>query len=99
MDRTWTPWRVVFSSPSLSGLWAAVSAGLGVTVRTELAAPSGVRRLADRRLPALPTMAFRVEGARDVGSGAVAELRALLVDTLRQAAATALPGRRVAGRR
>ena len=99
LDHTGTPWRVVFSSPSLSGLWAAVSAGLGVTVRTELAAPSGVRRLADRSLPALPTMAFRVEGARDVGSGAVAELRALLVDTLRQAATTALPGRRVAGRR
>src|SRR5262245_37110 len=99
LDRAGIPWRVVFSSPSLSGLWAAVSAGLGVTVRTELAAPAGVRRLADRRLPALPTMAFRVEGARDVGSGAVAGLRAVLVDTLRQAAAASLPRRRGAGRR
>jgi DNA-binding transcriptional LysR family regulator len=98
LDRTGIPWRVIFSSPSLSGLWAAVSAGLGVTVRTELAAPSGVRRIADRRLPSLPTMAFRVEGAGDVGSGAVAELRAVLVETLRQAA-TATPRRQIARRR
>ncbi|HZJ53403.1 MAG TPA: LysR substrate-binding domain-containing protein [Myxococcaceae bacterium] len=41
LDRAGIPWRVVFSSPSLSGLWAAVAAGLGVTVRTELAAPPG----------------------------------------------------------
>ena len=99
LDRAGIPWRVVFSSPSLSGLWAAVSAGLGVTVRTELAAPSGVRRLADRRLPALPNMAFRVEGASDVGSGAVAELRAVLVETLRQAATATLPRRQMARRR
>ncbi|HZJ53404.1 MAG TPA: hypothetical protein VFD38_04640 [Myxococcaceae bacterium] len=55
-----------------------------------------MKRLADRRLPALPTMAFRVEGPGDVGSGAIAELRAVLVDTLRQAAAASVPRRRAA---
>jgi len=36
------PWRVVFTSPSLSGLWAAVEAGLGVTVRTSVGLPGGI---------------------------------------------------------
>ena len=90
LDRAGLPWRVVFSSPSLSGLWAAVSAGLGVTVRTELAIPPRVSRVRDRRLPPLPALAFRVEGGAGVTSGPVAELRALLLDTLRQAAAASV---------
>jgi DNA-binding transcriptional LysR family regulator len=34
LDRAGIPWRLVFSSASLGGVWAAVAAGLGVTVRT-----------------------------------------------------------------
>ncbi len=91
LDRAGLPWRVVFSSPSLSGLWAAVSAGLGVTVRTELATPPRVLALRDRRLPALPSMAFRVEAAGDASHGSVATLRATLVEVLHEAAARAQP--------
>lgn len=42
LEASGIPWRVVFTSPSLSGLWAAVGAGLGVTVRTSAGLPSGL---------------------------------------------------------
>ncbi len=38
-------WRVVFTSHSLSGVWAAVQAGLGVTLRSHIGLPSGLRSL------------------------------------------------------
>jgi DNA-binding transcriptional LysR family regulator len=34
LDRAGIAWRVVFVSHSLSGIWAAVQAGLGITLRT-----------------------------------------------------------------
>jgi len=89
LDRAGLPWRVSFSSPGLSGLWAAVSAGLGVTVRTELATPARVVPLRSTRLPALPPLAFGVELAGDPPSRNADELRALLVELLGRAAAGA----------
>ncbi len=99
LDRAGLAWRVSFSSPSLSGLWAAVSAGLGVTVRTELATPPRVVPVRSARLPALPPLAFGVEVAGEPPSRGVEELRALLAELLRRAAA-ARPehARRRAGR-
>ena len=50
-------WRQSFTTPSLSGLWAAVAAGLGISVRTTLGLPaalSAVRGFGERRpLPAV----------------------------------------------
>lgn len=54
LDRAGIAWRVVFTSTSLSGVWAAVAAGLGVTVRTSVGMPAGVRLLEPSTLPPLP---------------------------------------------
>jgi DNA-binding transcriptional LysR family regulator len=89
LDRGRVPWRVAFTSPSLSGLWAAVSAGIGVTVRTELGTPRAVIPMVDRRLPALPSMAFRVEGGGEPAPASVAALRSVLVEMLHEAASRA----------
>lgn len=40
-------WEIVFGSPSLTGLWAAAKAGMGVTVRTSYWIPDGLRALPD----------------------------------------------------
>lgn len=40
LDQAGIPWRIVFTSASLSGVWAAVRAGLGMTVRSRLGCPS-----------------------------------------------------------
>ncbi len=42
-------WKQTFSSSSLAGTWAAVEAGLGITLRTELGIPDHLETLA--RLP------------------------------------------------
>lgn len=59
LDRAGRPWRIAYTSPSLSGLRAAVEAGLGVTVRTDLfrgAAGAAPAQVAD--LPRLPEVAY-----------------------------------------
>ncbi|HET9157332.1 MAG TPA: LysR substrate-binding domain-containing protein [Myxococcaceae bacterium] len=94
LDRAGLPWRVSFSSPSLSGLWAAVSAGLGVTVRTELATPSRVVPLQSAQLPALPPLAFGVEVAAEPPSRTADELRGVLAELLARAAAGVSPAPR-----
>ena len=60
LDRAGRHWLPAFTSPSLAGLWAAVSAGLGLAVRTPLGLPAGVRALApgEQGLPALPSIAL-----------------------------------------
>lgn len=56
LDRAGIPWRIVFTSESIAALWAAVRAGLGVTVRPPIGMPSGLRRVpAAWRLPPLGT--------------------------------------------
>lgn len=50
-------WRQVFSSPGLAGLWAAVTAGLGVTIRTTTGMPAQLRAL-DPKKAALPTLGY-----------------------------------------
>lgn len=56
LDAAHRPWRVVYTSPSLAGLQAAVRAGLGVTVLPRGMLPHGAVALseAEHRLPALP---------------------------------------------
>ena len=48
-------WRAAMTSPSLPGLWAAVSAGLGLTTRTVIGIPEGVKTI-DLGLPPLGAM-------------------------------------------
>ena len=42
LDQAGIGWRIAVVSPSLAGLWAAASAGLGVTVRTEMGLPQNL---------------------------------------------------------
>ncbi|MBZ9674216.1 LysR substrate-binding domain-containing protein [Mesorhizobium sp. ES1-1] len=89
LDRAGLPWRMAFSSPSLGGIWAAVAAGLGLTIRTDIGLPATVSAMAPQvlGLPALPTMAL-VLHQKDAELDPVA---ARLADILLQAAIEALP--------
>ncbi|MGB9992343.1 LysR substrate-binding domain-containing protein [Massilia sp. SM-13] len=55
LDRHGIPWRIAVTSPSLGGVWAAVSAGLGLAVRPVFGMPAGLRTC-DEGYPALPTV-------------------------------------------
>ncbi len=96
LDRAGIAWTSAFISPSLAGLWAAVSAGLGVMVRTPLGLPNGLRVMApgEQGLPPLPGLALSLYHAR----GRPGPVAAALADIVRQcvrdsvAALPAVPG-------
>lgn len=103
LDRAGIAWSPAFTSPSLAGLWAAVSAGLGLAVRTPLGLPATVRAMApgEQRLPGLPAIflsLYRGSAELDPASAALEEiLRHCVDDSL--AALKAAPGGQAAGRR
>jgi DNA-binding transcriptional LysR family regulator len=80
LDRAHIPWRIAFTSASLAGAWAAVAAGLGVSLRTPLGLPAGVRALAphDAPLPALGTLGLCLHRADADSSPSVQRLALLL---------------------
>jgi DNA-binding transcriptional LysR family regulator len=83
LDKTGTPWRIAFTSPSLSGLWAAIDAGLGITVRTTASVPQKLIALDNRaKLPHLPLAHLCMSSAGRTLSPAAARLREILLETL-----------------
>jgi DNA-binding transcriptional LysR family regulator len=65
LERAGRPWRVAMTSPSLTGLWAAVSAGLGLTTRAELGLPTDVQTL-DLGLPPLGNISVVLHRRRNL---------------------------------
>lgn len=53
LEQAGRPWRIAMSSSSVSAIWAAAAAGLGVTARTALSVPPPVRPLGASQLPSL----------------------------------------------
>ncbi|MBR1222254.1 LysR family transcriptional regulator [Bradyrhizobium sp. U87765 SZCCT0131] len=83
LDAAGVRWRIAFTSPSLHGLWAAVAAGLGVTLRTAVGLPSTLRVI-DDGLPAIAEGALPVclhDGGRALAP-TLAALRATIVATV-----------------
>ncbi|MEB6379001.1 LysR substrate-binding domain-containing protein [Leclercia adecarboxylata] len=60
LNQAGIPWQVVFVSHSLSGIWAAVRAGLGVTLRTRIGMPDSLR-VAEKLLPAPGMLGIALE--------------------------------------
>jgi len=80
LERAGRPWRPAFTSPSLGGVWAAVSAGLGLTVRTAAGVPEPLRIL--EGLPDLPTIGLSLLRAEAEPPPLVCHLEAILVQSL-----------------
>lgn len=76
LDRAGIAWRMAFTSASLAGVWAAVAAGLGVTLRTPLGLPSRVSAwtTAPIALPAPGTLGLQLCFAEARPSAAVEQL-------------------------
>jgi DNA-binding transcriptional LysR family regulator len=84
LDRAGRPWRVVLTSASVSGLWAAAEAGLGVTVRAQVAPRRTLRPVAPAtKLPRLPQAELRIYVHRAEPNPAVAKLRSVLDELVR----------------
>jgi DNA-binding transcriptional LysR family regulator len=84
LDAAGISWSITHTSPNLMGLWAAVSSGLGITVRTPVGLPSQLSVLgAESGLPQLPTAALvmRQRGDGEV-TPAMSRLSDMLIETL-----------------
>jgi DNA-binding transcriptional LysR family regulator len=83
LDKAGIPWRIAFTSPSLSGLWAATDAGLGITVRIAGSVPDRLVVL-DKGvgLPKLPSVSLSLSSGGRSLSPAAARLREVLLETL-----------------
>jgi DNA-binding transcriptional LysR family regulator len=80
LDRAGVSWRIAFTSASLAGVWAAVAAGLGVTLRTPLGLPDGVRLLAaaPAKLPMPGTLGLALHRAESEPTPAVMRLASIV---------------------
>jgi DNA-binding transcriptional LysR family regulator len=85
LDRAGVPWRIAFTSASLAGTWAAVKAGLGISVRTPFGLPADVRALDSQQanLPALPKLGLALYRSEADVSPAVEKLAELIRQSLR----------------
>lgn len=84
LDNADHPWRIAFSSPSLSGIWAAVGADLGVTVRIRATVPGHLRVL--EHLPALPPIELKLHQSDADPADAVRRLATILQQSLHELA-------------
>ncbi|HEY8606748.1 MAG TPA: LysR substrate-binding domain-containing protein [Noviherbaspirillum sp.] len=84
LDAAGIPWRIVFSSPSLSGVWAAVAAGLGITVRTGFGLPETLTALkpSSTGLPPLPRIGLALHKSQPRISPAASRLHDLIRERL-----------------
>ncbi|REE93404.1 LysR substrate-binding domain-containing protein [Cupriavidus plantarum] len=89
LDAAGMPWRLAFTSPSLSGLWAAAEAGLGVTPRTTVSLPGTLTALDPSMagLPPLPTAPLSLHRAEADPGAAVQRLTTIVLETVREALA------------
>lgn len=84
LDQARIPWRIALTSPSVSGLWAAVSAGLGVTLRTRIGLPAHLQVLDG--LPSLPALGYRLHRAQQRPAPEVEQLATLIAASLERQA-------------
>ena len=90
LDRAAVAWTISFTSPSLAGLWAAVDAGLGISVRTPAGLPPHLAVLREGSgLPALPRIVLAMHEAASLAPAA-AELKGVLIDSLTTSLAAAI---------
>ncbi len=81
LDRAAIPWRIAFTSRSLSGIWAAASAGLGITLRSRFGLPAGLRIMEHSLLPPLGELGMALHSAEELNPAAE-RLREILLERL-----------------
>lgn len=87
LDAAGIAWRHAFTSASLSALWAASAAGLGLTVRTPIGMPASLRILDPQEtgLPRLPSIGLSLYRAQAIAGPAVQRLEELLLQSVQEA--------------
>lgn len=91
LDHAGLAWREAFASSSMAAIWAAVAAGLGVTVRTAAGLPAGLQVRHD--LPALPAITLLLCRSQARPPAAVRQLATIIENAVQ----ASLPGMTACG--
>lgn len=85
LDQARIPWRIAAVSPSLTGLWAAAIAGLGITVRGSVGLPAALTANATMfDLPALDSVPITLHRANHEKPSALERLTSIVSDLVTQ---------------
>ncbi|MBK5554242.1 LysR family transcriptional regulator [Pseudomonas sp. TH03] len=84
LDAAQIPWRIALTSPSVGGIWAAVAAGLGLTLRTRIGLPSHLTIVSG--LPPVPSLGYVLHSGGDDPTPATQQLAALIKTSLQEQA-------------
>lgn len=88
LDRANLPWRIVMSSASVSAVWAAAEAGLGITARTRLNTPARLVDVSETfALPKMGHASLYLLKGQSATNSAAQQLELLIRDTLSEWAA------------
>jgi DNA-binding transcriptional LysR family regulator len=84
LEKNGIAWQHVFASSGLAGLWAAVTAGVGITARIAEVAPAHLRVLdaTANQLPALGMIDLGLHVADSNPAGPVARFKELLIEAI-----------------
>jgi DNA-binding transcriptional LysR family regulator len=93
LERAGVAWEVSFSTANVSAMWAAVTAGVGVTARMDLGAPRNAVPVDETLgLPVLPGTVLSLVSPRSVESSCTDALAALVGRALGRAKGDAVKG-------
>ncbi|WP_448646918.1 LysR substrate-binding domain-containing protein [Pseudomonas mohnii] len=84
LDAAQIPWRIALTSPSVGGIWAAVAAGLGLTLRTRIGLPNHLTVVSG--LPPVPSLGYVLHSNGDDPTPAAQQLAALIKTSLQEQA-------------
>ncbi len=84
LDAAQIPWRIALTSPSVGGIWAAVAAGLGLTLRTRIGLPSHLTVVSG--LPPVPSLGYVLHSNSDNPAPVAQQLAALIKTSLQEQA-------------
>lgn len=83
LDSAGIKWKIVYQSQSLSGIWPAVQAGLGVTARTTIGRPDSLK-IIQAGLPKMDEIGIQVHRAQDAGNKVQERLADLMTKTIQR---------------
>ncbi|MEZ8226167.1 LysR substrate-binding domain-containing protein [Vibrio splendidus] len=76
-------WKVVYQSQSLSGIWPAVNAGLGITARTSISCPTTLNVI-DKALPEMGNIGVQIHRTQEATNNVRARLTEIITSEINE---------------
>jgi DNA-binding transcriptional LysR family regulator len=83
LDAAGIKWRIAYTSQSLHGIWAAVKAGLGITVRSSVGIPCSVK-VYKKELPSLGKLGVQIHRSSREQSEQINRLAEIITEQLQE---------------